>query len=86
MPMSILETLFAKSPFGPLIEHAKKVTECIDLIMPITEAWFKEEWEGLDNLVKGLCDRYRIGWEDAYERVHWKNINQLRALRKRGVI
>jgi len=56
MQISILEKLFAKSPFGPLIEHANKVNECIDLITPLTEAWFREEWENVGKLQKIISE------------------------------
>ncbi|MBN2466875.1 MAG: TIGR00153 family protein [Deltaproteobacteria bacterium] len=55
--MHILEKLFGKSPFGPLIEHAKKVNECVDLIMPITEAWLQEEWDKVQQLQKVISER-----------------------------
>jgi hypothetical protein len=33
-----LTGLFGKSPFEPMIEHAKKVHECVALVRPITDA------------------------------------------------
>jgi len=50
--MHILEKLFGKSPFGPLIEHAKKVNECIEFLMPLSDAWLKEDWPELERLQK----------------------------------
>ncbi len=35
--MPLLDKLFGKSPFGPVIEHAKKVYECIDLVNPVIQ-------------------------------------------------
>ncbi len=52
--MHILERLFGKSPFGPLIEHAKKVNECIELLMPVTEAWLKGDWKEVVRLQKRI--------------------------------
>lgn len=36
--MAIIQDLFKKSPFGPIVEHAKKVHECVELIKPLLEA------------------------------------------------
>ena len=30
--------LFGRSPFGPLVEHARKVHECVALVHPLAEA------------------------------------------------
>ena len=54
--MHILERLFGKSPFGPLIEHAKKVNECIELLIPITEAWLNADWVELERLQKLISE------------------------------
>ena len=43
--MALLDKLFGKSPFGPVIEHAKKVYECIELINPVIKAWLREDWD-----------------------------------------
>ena len=50
--MPLLDKLFGKSPFGPVIEHAKKVYECIDLVNPVIKAWLSEDWKQIDNLSK----------------------------------
>ena len=36
--MSLIAELFGKSPFGPLVEHSKKVHECVELVKPLLEA------------------------------------------------
>jgi len=54
--MHILERLFGKSPFGPLIQHAKKANECIDLLMPLSEAWLKEDWGKVEQLQKRVSE------------------------------
>jgi predicted phosphate transport protein (TIGR00153 family) len=36
--MSLIKELFGRSPFGPLVEHTKKVHECVKLIGPLTQA------------------------------------------------
>jgi predicted phosphate transport protein (TIGR00153 family) len=42
--MSIIQELFGKSPFGPLVEHTKKVTECVEIIRPLMEALVNEDY------------------------------------------
>jgi len=42
--MSIIQELFGKSPFGPLVEHTKKVTECVEVIRPLMEALVNEDY------------------------------------------
>ena len=42
--MSIIKELFGKSPFGPLVEHTKKVTECVEVIRPLMEALVNEDY------------------------------------------
>ena len=32
--MNIIQDLFGKSPFGPLVEHTKKVHECVEMLKP----------------------------------------------------
>lgn len=36
--------LFARSPFGPLVEHAERVHDTVALIRPLFEAFTAEEW------------------------------------------
>lgn len=57
--MHILEKLFGQSPFGPLMEHAKKVEECIDLLLPTTEAWLKEDWAELERMLNAISEAER---------------------------
>ena len=40
---NIIQELFGKSPFGPLVEHAKKVHECVEVIRPLMEALVNED-------------------------------------------
>jgi predicted phosphate transport protein (TIGR00153 family) len=42
--MSIIKEIFVKSPFGPLVEHTKKVTECVEVIRPLMEALVNEDY------------------------------------------
>jgi len=48
--MSLIKELFGKSPFGPLVQHTKKVHECVKLIRPLTEALVKEDHEEVHRL------------------------------------
>ena len=43
--MAFIQDIFGKSPFGPIVEHAKKVHECVELIMPLMEALVNEDYE-----------------------------------------
>ena len=42
--------LFGKSPFGPIVEHSKKVHECVELLWPIMETLVDEDFENLGRL------------------------------------
>ena len=48
--MSLIGELFGKSPFGPLVEHSKKVHECIEQIRPLVEALIKADHEEIIRL------------------------------------
>ncbi len=48
--MDFIRKLFGASPFRMLVEHTKKVHDCVLLIRPITEALLAEEHEKLDHL------------------------------------
>lgn len=48
--MSIIHDLFGGSPFGPLLEHSKKVHDCVELIKPLMEAVAHENFEELGRL------------------------------------
>lgn len=43
MPKFITE-LFGKSPFGPIVEHSKKVHECVELLWPLMEALVQKDY------------------------------------------
>ena len=43
--MNIIQDLFGKSPFGPLVEHTKKVHECVEVIRPLMEALVNEDYD-----------------------------------------
>ena len=48
--MSIIQDLFGKSPFGPLVEHTKKVHECVEMIRPLMKALVDEDYDEIENL------------------------------------
>lgn len=45
-----LSRLFGKSPFGPLVEHARKVHSCVVYIRPVAEAILAGDMEKLKEL------------------------------------
>ncbi len=51
--MAIIQDLFIKSPFGPIVEHAKKVHECVEMIQPLMEALAYENYV----LIRELQDK-----------------------------
>jgi uncharacterized protein len=50
--MSIISDLFGQSPFGPMVEHAKKVHECVEVVRPLMEALVNEDWDEIERLQK----------------------------------
>lgn len=48
--MSLISELFGKSPFGPLVQHTKKVHECVGLVRPLLEACVREDYEEVHRL------------------------------------
>ncbi len=48
--MGLIQDLFGKSPFGPLVEHTKKVHECIEQIQPLIDAVIAEEYDELERI------------------------------------
>ena len=55
--MPLLDKLFKKSPFGPVINHAKKVYECIELIDPMIKAWLREDWDKIERLADEISQK-----------------------------
>ena len=41
--MSIISDLFGHSPFGAVVDHAKKVHECVEMIRPLMDALLNED-------------------------------------------
>ena len=48
--MSLIEQVFGTSPFKPLLEHAKKVNECVGLIRPLMKALTEEDYKQIRTL------------------------------------
>ncbi len=48
--MSLIRELFGRSPFGPLVEHARKVHECVSLVTPLLEACVAKDYEEIHRL------------------------------------
>jgi len=48
--MGIIQDMFSGSPFGPLVEHTKKVHECVEMVRPLMEALAHENYLEIDNL------------------------------------
>lgn len=47
---TIIADLFGKSPFGPIVEHSKKVHECVELLWPLMEALVQEDYDQIKKL------------------------------------
>ncbi len=52
--MSIINKLFGKSPFEPLYQHMCKVKKCVDLIKPLMNAFFEEDFEKITGIAKKI--------------------------------
>lgn len=48
--MRTIEKLFGKSPFGPLVEHTRRVHDTVQLIRPFLEAYLARDWERCEEL------------------------------------
>ncbi|MEX0891553.1 MAG: TIGR00153 family protein [Gemmatimonadota bacterium] len=46
--------LFARSPFGPLAQHAERAHDCVELLTPLTEAFMAGEWDETHELYKKI--------------------------------
>ncbi len=50
MKIGIIGDLFGRSPFGPLVEHTKKVHECVDQLRPLINALVNENYDEIEKL------------------------------------
>ncbi len=48
--MSLIQELFGRSPFGPMVEHTKKVHECVEMVKPLMEALAHENYDEIHRL------------------------------------
>jgi len=48
--MSIIQEMFGRSPFGALIQHTKKVHECVKQVKPLLEACIRQDYAGVRQL------------------------------------
>lgn len=48
--MSIIQDMFGRSPFGALLEHTRKVNECVKLVKPLMEACIREDHDAIHKL------------------------------------
>ncbi|MBU1701478.1 MAG: TIGR00153 family protein [Candidatus Eisenbacteria bacterium] len=48
--MRIMRNLFGSSPFGMLVEHTRKVHDCVLLMKPLAEALLAEDWDRIKEL------------------------------------
>ena len=51
--MAIIQGLFGKSPVGHLMDHARKVHECVELVKPLLEALIVKDFD----LIRRLQDK-----------------------------
>jgi predicted phosphate transport protein (TIGR00153 family) len=52
--MRTIHRLFGKSPFGPLVQHTRRVHETVELVRPLLEAFFEEDWERCEELYEEI--------------------------------
>lgn len=48
--MRTIHELFGKSPFGPLVEHTRRVHRTVELVRPLLEAYLAEDWDRVEEL------------------------------------
>ncbi len=48
--MTIIGDLLGNSPIGHLVDHARKVHECVELVKPMIEALIAEDWQWMEEL------------------------------------
>ena len=48
--MRTILSMFAKSPFKPLVSHIDKVNECVNQIIPLFEAFQSEDYNKVEEI------------------------------------
>ena len=46
--------MFAKSPFKPLVSHIDKVSECVNQIKPLFDAFLSSDYEKVESIAKEI--------------------------------
>ena len=83
MAMRIIGSLFGRSPFGPLVEHTKKVHECVDQIKPLITALINENFEEIERLhdvvskLEYEADRLKHGIREQLPRRHFLPVERV---------
>ena len=52
--MRTILSMFAKSPFKPLVSHIDKVNECINQIKPLFDAFLSNDYEKVESIAKEI--------------------------------
>ena len=52
--MRTILSMFAKSPFKPLVSHIDKVNECVNQIKPLFEAFLSSDYEKVESIAKQI--------------------------------
>ena len=52
--MRTILSMFAKSPFKPLVSHIEKVNECVNQIKPLFDAFLASDYEKVESIAKQI--------------------------------
>jgi len=52
--MRTILSMFAKSPFKPLVSHIDKVNECVNQIKPLFDAFLSSDYEKVESIAKQI--------------------------------
>jgi predicted phosphate transport protein (TIGR00153 family) len=52
--MRTILSMFAKSPFKPLVSHIEKVNECVNQIKPLFDAFLSSDYEKVESIAKQI--------------------------------
>jgi len=52
--MRTILSMFAKSPFKPLVSHINKVNECVNQIKPLFDAFLSSDYEKVESIAKQI--------------------------------
>ncbi len=54
--MRTILSMFAKSPFKPLVSHINSVNECVHLITPLFKAYQSKDYEKVEEIAKNISE------------------------------